>query len=161
MLKPTRQLAAAAFILSAALLFGSRPASAQAKDPLAGNWVLNFGKSDFGNVPAPTNKTITIAAVDNGFDQTVKIQNANGAWDEMQFTAKYDGKEYPMPTASPLSAITLKKVDANTIEQVGIIRKKPAETVTYKLSGGGKVLTITTVGIDDHTNDYTQVYDKK
>jgi len=161
MLKPTRQLLSAALILAAALMFGSRPASAQGKDSLAGNWVLNFGKSDFQNVPPPTNKTITIAAVDNGFDQKVRIQNANGAWDELEFTAKYDGKEYLMPTESPLNAVTLKRVDANTVEQIGIIRKKPAETVTYKVSNGGKMLTITTVGTEDHTNDYVQVYDKK
>jgi hypothetical protein len=154
MLKLIRNVAVAALLLPAAF-FG------QAKDPIIGTWALNFGKSDFKQIAPPQTKSITFTAVANGFIEHFKILNANGATDDWEFKCAYDGMECPMPPASPLNAVILKKVDANTIEQTGIARKKPAETVTYKLSNGGKVLTITTVGKDDNSNDSVQVYDKQ
>jgi hypothetical protein len=154
MLKLIRNVAVAALLLPAAF-FG------QAKDPLVGTWVLDFPKSDFMNVAPPQNKTITITGVANGFILHFKILNANGATDNWEFKCTYDGMECPMPPDSPLNSVTLRKVDATTVEQIGIMRKKPVETVTYKLSNGGKLLTITTVGKDDDTNNTVQVYDKQ
>lgn len=161
MFKSIRQPLTVALLLAAAFSLGSKPATAQGKDALVGTWVLNFGKSDFKYVAPPVNKKLTITAVDNGFSQKVEMLTQNGVTDTMEFSGKYDGKEYPMPTESPLNSIVLKRIDANTVEQTGIRRKMPVQVVTYKVSGGGKVLTITTVGTDDHDNDYVQVFDKQ
>jgi hypothetical protein len=165
MLKTARCLGFAAVILASALLFGSRPASAQAKDPLNGTWVLNFGKSDFKLLNPPTSKTLTFAAGENGFTEKSWVLYANGGngtfINRVEFTAKYDGSEASMPPESPLNSITVRKIDANTIEQTGIIRKKAVETFACKLSSDGKTLTVTTVGKDDPANDSVQVYDKQ
>jgi hypothetical protein len=161
MIKTARHLGFAAVILASALSFATQPAAAQAKDPIIGTWVLNFGKSDFKAIAPPQSKTLTFAAADNGFTEKSKVLNANGATDQWQYTVKYDGTEASMPPDSPLNTVSLKRVDANTFVRSGTMRKKIVETVTYKLSNGGKVLTVTTVGTDDSANDTVQVYDKQ
>ena len=150
-----------AALLASALLAPARPAAAQAKDPLMGTWALNFGKSDFKREVAPTSKTLVFTPVSNGFAEKVTILNNNGATDNFDFTAKFDGKEYDMPPESPLNSITIERIDPDTVEQTGIERKQVAETVTYKVSNGGKTLTVTTVGTKDHTADSVQVYDRE
>jgi hypothetical protein len=154
MLKLIRNVAVAALLLPAAF-FG------QAKDPIIGNWVLNFGKSDFKQLAAPQTTTLTFTAIANGFIEHYKILNANGATDNWEFKCAYDGMECSMPPESPLNAVTLKKIDANTVERSGIARKKVVETVIYKISNGGKTLTVTTTGKDDNAGDSVQVYDKQ
>jgi hypothetical protein len=165
MLKNSLDLGFPAIFLAAILLFGANPGFAQSKDLLIGTWVLNFGKSDFKLRNPPTGKTLTFVAADNGFTLKASILNANGGngsmMDRIEFTAKYDGAEYPMPSESPLNGVTLKKIDAAAVEQSGIKRGKIVETVTYRISGAGKVLTVTTVGKDDPSNDTVQVYDKE
>ena len=138
------------------------PAFSQSKDPLIGTWVLDLGKSTFMPDNPPQKRTLIFAAKDNGIRCVIRtVTNGgldNGMTGESEFTAKYDGKDYDI-SESLLDTVSLKKIDANTIERTGKIRGKAVETATMKLGQDGKVLTVTTKGEINGTGyGSTQVY---
>jgi hypothetical protein len=137
----------------------------QTKDPLIGTWLLDLTKSTFDPGPPPDGaRTMIFAPVDNGFKHTTRTSTQNnGAFDiVIEYTAKYDGKDYPMDPEATVDHVSLKRIDANTVERTGKIRGKVAETVTMKVSPDGKTLTVTTKGTfqgDDYSSE--QVFDRQ
>jgi len=144
-----------AFVLLAVTALG------QAKDPLVGNWVLDRGKSSFEPDTALLNRSLSFEAKDGGVSLNQKTVQGNGSTTEINFTAKYDSKDVPIE-GSQLDTVALKRVDANTVERTGKVKGQVAESVTMKISGGGKILTMTTKGsIDGVDYSSTQVYEKQ
>ena len=144
-----------AFVLLAAAAYG------QAKDSLLGNWVLDRGKSSFEPDTALLNRSLSFEAKDGGVSFNQKTVQGNGSTTEINFTAKYDSKDVPIE-GSQLDSVALKRVDANTVERTGKVKGQVAENVTMKISGGGKILTMTTKGsIDGVDYSSTQVYEKQ
>jgi len=145
----------AVFVLLGAAAYG------QAKDALIGNWVLDRGKSSFEPDTALLNRSLSLEAKDGGVSFNQKTVQGNGNTTEINFTAKYDSKDVPIE-GSQLDTVALKRVDANTVERTGKVKGKVSENVTMKISGGGKILTITTKGsIDGVEYSSTQVYEKQ
>ena len=144
-----------AFVLRAVAVYG------QGKDSLVGNWVLDRGKSSFEPDTALLNRSLSFAAKDGGVSFNQKTVQGNGSTTEINFTAKYDSKDVPIE-GSQLDTVALKRVDANTVERTGKVNGQVAENVTMKISGGGKILTMTTKGsIDGVDYSSTQVYEKQ
>jgi hypothetical protein len=112
--------------------------------------------------PGPDSRTMTFEAIPNGFKHTSKSIGQFGNIDVVEYTAKYDGKDYPMSALTPLDTVYLKRVDANTVVRIGKADKKEVETTTFKLSPDGKVLTMTVKGSVRGT-DYSsvQVYNRE
>jgi hypothetical protein len=150
-----------ALIVAATLLWQGFPAAGQAKDPLVGNWLLNRGKSEFYPDTTLQSRTVMFEAVDNGLHFLQKTVTDRGNTVESEYTAKFDGKDYPI-SGSTLDTVSIKRVDANTVERIGKIQGKQVETATIQASGGGEMLTITTTGSFDG-DDYssTQVFDRQ
>ena len=147
------------------LILALGPLSAQSKDPLIGTWTLDLGKSSFVPDNPPLKRTIIFTEKEGGIRCVVRTTARggleNGMVSESEYTAKYDGKDYEI-SESVLDTISLKKVDANTIERTGKVRGVVAETATMKVSQDGKMLTITTkgsVGPLDYSS--VQVYQKQ
>ena len=143
-------------ILGAALLLSVLSLVGQTKDPLIGTWALDGTNSTFDPGPAPAgNRIMIFAPVANGFKHTTKTEGGflNSV---LEYTAKYDGKDYAMDPESPMDTVSLKRIDANTVERSGKIRGKVVETATMKVSPDGKTLTITTKG-SFQNNDYSSV----
>ena len=99
--------------------------TAMAADPWTGTWKLNPAKSSApgGKIPHPTSTNIidaqgdTLHLISNQTDGTGKLEH-------VEYTAKLDGKEYPVKTTPPGPqpyTITLKRVDARTREFVEVI----------------------------------------
>ena len=144
-----------ALVLLAASAYG------QAKDSLLGNWVLDRGKSSFDPDTTLLNRSLSFEAKDGGVSFNQKTVQGNGNTTEINFTAKYDSKDVPIE-GSQLDTVALKRVDANTVERTGKVKGQVAESVTMKISGGGKILTITTKGsINGVDYSSTQVYEKQ
>jgi hypothetical protein len=99
--------------------------SAQAADPTAGTWELNVAKSKFSPGPAPKSLTRTFEASGTDVKYTAKGMDAEGKPTLVEFTAKYDGKDYPVTGSRDFDAISLKQVDAAT------------SVATLKKGGGG------------------------
>ena len=144
------------FVLAVALFATALSLTAQSKDPLIGTWTLDGTKSTFDpGPPPPGTRTMIFAAADNGIKHTTK--DVGGFLDvSIEYTAKYDGKDYKMDPESPLDTVSLKRIDANTIERSGKIRGKVVETCTMKVSPDGKTLTVSTMG-SIQGNDYSSV----
>ena len=127
----------------------TRPLAGQSKDRLIGMWVLDLGKSSFVPDNPPQKRTLAFTPKDNGVQSVMRTTISggldNGMISESDFTAKYDGKDYEI-SESILDTVSLKKIDANTIERIGKIRGAVVETATMKISPDGEVLTITTKG---------------
>ncbi len=153
------------FVAGIVLIAIGQAAFAQSKDPLIGTWLLDLEKSSFVPDNPPQKRILAFMAKDNGI-RCVMRTTANGGLDngmisESEFTAKYDGKDYEI-SESVLDTVSLKKIDANTIERTGKIRGMPVETATLKLSQDGKLLTITTKGSTAGLNySSVQVYEKQ
>jgi hypothetical protein len=130
-------------------------------NPFAGTWKLNVEKSKYDPGPAPKSQMRSWDA-----SGMVMVKGINAAGKEMSYgyTIKDDGKEYPTMGAIPNTAdkITSKKIDANTYEANFTKAGKHVESTTFKLSDGGKTLTIHAKGTPDIGGfDNLQVWEKQ
>jgi hypothetical protein len=156
-----RHAAVAALIMGAALLWQGLPAEGQGKDPLVGKWMLNRGQSAFNPDNDLQSRSVEFTAVSNGIHFLQRTVTGRGNTVESEYTATYDGKDASI-SGSTLDTVSLKRVDANTIQRIGKIGGKQVETATMKISGGGEVLTIVTDGeVDGDAYGSTQVFDRQ
>jgi hypothetical protein len=132
-------------------------------DPAVGTWKLNTAKSKYQPGPMPKSNTITITAAGNGIHVVAKGEDAAGKPTGIEYTATFDGKDAPVKGAPAYDSVTLKRVDANTTEQVRKKEGKSVQTMTRKVSADGKTMTVTTRGKDEngHTINTVAVYDKQ
>ena len=130
-------------------------------NPFVGTWKLNVGKSKYNPGPAPQSQTRTWDAMG-----MVMVNGVNAAGKQMSYgyTIKDDGKEYPTMGAIPNTAdkISSKKTDANTYEATFTKAGSQVETTTFKVSDGGKTLTIHAKGKSPAGEfDNLQVWEKQ
>jgi len=119
---------------------------AEAADPVNGTWELNVAKSQFHPGPAPQSQTRTYESDGKTVKHVSKGVNAEGKPTQVEYTAGYDGKDYPM-TGNPVAdTISLKRVDDVTVEATLKKAGKVVSTTTRVVSKDGKVMTFTTNG---------------
>jgi hypothetical protein len=135
----------------------------QATDPHIGTWELNLAKSKFS--PGPPRKSVT-RIYEIGADNvklTQKIVDADEKPVQAGYTAKYDGKDYPLTGIEGSDTISLKRVDAFTFDTVQKKDGKVVITGRNSVSRDGKVMTVTSKGTNakgQKTNNI-QVLDKQ
>jgi hypothetical protein len=130
-------------------------------NPFVGTWKLNVEKSKYEPGPAPQSGTRTWDA--SGM-VIVNGVNAAGKTTSYGYTIKDDGKDYPTMGAIPNTAdkITSKKMDANSYEAKFTKAGKQVEVTTFKVSDGGKTLTIHAKGTPEIGGfDNLQVWEKQ
>ena len=129
-----------------ALGFPAMSLWAQAADPASGTWELNLAKSTFSPGPPPKSLTRTFEVSGADVKYTLKGIDAEGKPTLVQFTAKYDGKDYPVAGSPDFDTISLKQVDPAT--SVATLKKggKLVQTTTRVVSKDGKTLTLTVKG---------------
>jgi hypothetical protein len=154
---------AASRVLACAWLVavGTATLVAQGPDPFVGTWELNAAKSSFG-VPAMAYKgsTLKIEAAGNGQKVVVENIGPQGQSFGYDFTAGYDGKDSAVPG---VGTVTLKRVDARTLERTHKTDGKPTMTFMTRVSPDGKTLTINQdgTGPNGQVMKNTLVYEKK
>jgi hypothetical protein len=126
--------------------FAAMRLSAQATDPASGTWELNLAKSKFSPGPPPKSQTRTCEVTGADVKYTLKGIDAEGKPTLVQYTAKYDGKDYPVTGSQDFDAISLKRVDAGTAQATLKKGGKVIQTATRVVSKDGKTLTLTTIG---------------
>jgi hypothetical protein len=119
--------------------------SAQA-DPSLGTWTLNLAKSKYSPGPPPQSLTITHEAAGDGVKVTAKGVDAEGKPISSEFTLKYDGKDYPVSGIPAWDAMSVKRVDAYTVDFTRKKAGKVVQTGTDVVAKDGKTRTITTTG---------------
>jgi hypothetical protein len=91
--------------------------SAQASDARIGTWKLNVEKSKYSPGPAPQSQTLKVEAAGEGEKATTEGVNAAGTPTMTQYTANYDGKDYPLTGSQNADTVSLKRIDARTTER--------------------------------------------
>src|SRR4051812_21938928 len=92
-------------------------ASVQAADNFLGTWTLNVAKSKYDPGPAPKSQTTILDAIANGeVRERGDRVNADGSRTQWEWTAKFDGKGYPVKGDPDRDTVSLRKIDDNTVE---------------------------------------------
>ena len=134
---------------TAMTLMGMVLSAAQSKDPFVGTWTLNVARSTYSPGPAPKSITSTYEAAGKGYKISVKNEPASGPVQQWSYTTNLDGTESPIAGNNPNSdAVTVKRIDANTLELVNRKAGKPTTTQKNVVSADGKTRTVTTTGTD-------------
>jgi hypothetical protein len=132
-------------------------------DPELGTWILNSAKSTYDPGPPLKSQVRTVEKAGDGQRLCSEIETADGIRAVVGYTAKFDGKDYPV-TGSPYGhTVVLERLDSHTVKA---IVKKSGELVltdTRVVSNDGKVLTITQVGMSLNGQPMYNVlvYDRK
>jgi hypothetical protein len=134
-------------------------------DAFVGTWKLDVDNSVFDPGPPPISRTMTIVPVDNGIihriDSMVPLSGMTKTAVNFSYTAKFDGTDAPVMGSSNLETVSIKRIDARTIERTGKTRGMVIETCTMKLSPDGKRLTMAIKGSGDVAYSSTQVFDRQ
>ena len=126
-------------------LFGIH-ALAQGSDPIVGTWELNVAKSKYSPGPAPKSESRTYVMAGQDIKATSKGVDGTGKPTAGEWTINYDGKDRPQSGNPDADALSLKRIDAFTIEFTQKRGGKVVITGTRTISKDGKVMTITTKG---------------
>ncbi|HWN87094.1 MAG TPA: MBL fold metallo-hydrolase [Vicinamibacterales bacterium] len=134
-------------------------------DPFAGTWVLDVARSRYApssNAPYRRETTIEIEgdAVRQNTSTWRRLQGNDSPLARVSYSARFDGKAYPVDASS--SQVTLRRIDAATIERTATGDRNSKETATWTLSADRQELTMATSGVDTAGAPYssTQVYTK-
>jgi hypothetical protein len=144
-------------------LFLIAMAAGAADDPIVGTWKLNLLKSSPAAVATFKSVTAKIESRLNGVKVTEDLVNPQGVTIHSEFTAQYDGLDYPV-TGDPYSySVAIRRIDSN---HANVAWKKNGRVVTVAesvISEDGKTWTETIVTRDAQGKDLriVAVYDKQ
>ena len=128
--------------LSGSLLLG-------AADPFAGKWIMNLEKSKFAPGTLPKYMTIEMESVGMGVRYHSETTNAQGRISSSTYTADYNGAQViVMGSAGMQAPVSLKRIDANTVEAHYMKNLEIVATSRRVVSKDGRVMTITTTSKD-------------
>jgi hypothetical protein len=120
--------------------------SAQASDPRIGTWKLNVAKSKYSPGPAPQSLTVNVEPSGQGEKVTTEFVNADGTRTTTEYTAKFDGKDYPLTGSQIADTVSLKRSNARTTVRTDKKGGTVAQTLRRVVSKDGKTMTVTTKG---------------
>ena len=130
--------------LASALAF---TASLYAADMQVGTWKINLAKSKYDPAAlAPKSTTVKGEAVDNGIKTVVDTVDSQGKSFHYEYTAKYDGKDYPVKGDPNRDSTALKKIDDYTFDQINKKGGKITTTNRTVYARDGKSRTQTGTG---------------
>lgn len=137
--------------------------AAQAHRPVIGKWILNVAKSKFEPGPAPMSMTSTYEDQGNGLIvATREGVGARGSRQSVQYSAKYDGTDYPYPVGQN-QTIAFTVVDARTTTFVIKANGQVINEGTQTVSADGSTLTIVEKGTtpQGQATSATRVYERQ
>ena len=121
-------------------------ASAQTADPGLGTWKLNLEKSKFNPGPAPKSLIVKFEPAGKGVKTTADLVPSAGDTISTQYTANYDGKDYPITGTPNSDTVALKKLSTKKIQRTDKKGGKVVQTFVRTVAVDGKTMTITQKG---------------
>jgi hypothetical protein len=118
---------------------------------------MNPAMSKYSPGPPPKSTTIKVEADEKGVKIDAEGINADGSPLHVQYDAKFDGKDYPVTGVPYADTVSVKRIDANTIETTMKKGGQVMMTVTAKVSNYGKTRTSTFKGKDAEGHDVLNV----
>ena len=129
----------------AGLVSVSLLAQAPVADVMPGRWTLDPAKSTYAPGPVPKSQVATLTAVANGIRTVADRVEADGSKTHFEWTGTFDGKDNPVVGDPNRDAVSVRKLDAYTLE---ITNKKAGKVTTtihaaYAKDGRSRVETTT------------------
>jgi hypothetical protein len=153
----------AAFVTTLLLLALAANARAAAADQQSGTWKMNPAKSKYSPGPSPKSVTLKVDSDENNIKITADGTNADGSPTHVEYSAKFDGKDYPITGVPNADTVSVKRISATTIQSTSKKAGQVVMTVTSTVSKDGRTRTSTFKGKDPQGNDVNNVvvYDKQ
>jgi hypothetical protein len=150
-------------LLTGAMLLSFTIVLRAADDPIAGTWKLNLAKSSVTAASTFKSGTAKIESQQNGLKATSDMVSVQDDRIHTEFTAKYDGQDYPVIGDPYSNTIAIQRVDTNRVYATW---KKDGRVVTVAenvISTDGKTWTETIVTRDAQGREIriVAVYDKQ
>jgi hypothetical protein len=132
-------------------------------DPLVGTWVMNPAKSKFNPGPAPKSITVTYEPAAKGLHVVSVLVTQDGTSSTSEYTAAYDGKDYPITGVPQVESVQLRQIDALTSERIDKRGGQRVQSYTRQVYADGRTLIVTQKGTDATGSpvDNEIVFDKK
>jgi len=120
-----------------------------AADHWLGTWKLNLAKSRY-NPPelAPRSQTIKREAVEGGMKIVTDGVDAQGKVTHNEYSARFDGKDYPWTGQANADTIALLRIDDEYYEAIWKVTGEVTMTRNTVVSKDGNTLTTTQSGKD-------------
>ena len=115
---------------------------------MAGTWILDVAKSKYSPGPAPKSQVAKLEAVDGGLKVVADRVESDGKTTHFEWTAKFDGKDYPVTGDPNRDAVSVKKTDEYTIDITNKKAGKVLTTIRAVYAKDGKSRTETVTGTD-------------
>jgi len=149
-----------ASLLAVLAVITSPLVAATSDNPRIGKWKMNVAKSIFNDGPAPRSEVQVCEPVDA---RTIRLNitrvDAQGHESRREYTAHYDGKDYPFP-GSPWDTIALKRLDRFRSEAVFKKQNVVVLRSTITVSKHGRVLTLRATTPDGRVA-HIEVFDRQ
>ena len=126
------------------IIFAQVPAAKN----MAGTWKLDAAKSKYTPGPTPKSQVATLEAVEGGMKVVSDRVEADGKTTHFEWTAKFDGKDYPVKGDPGRDAVSVKKVDDYTLDITNKKGGKVTTTIHAVYAKDGKSRTETVTGTD-------------
>jgi hypothetical protein len=136
-----------AFVL-AVLVATWAPIGFTQSDPHSGTWTLSVDKSKYTPGPAPKSQTTVYTVTAQAVKMTSTQVTAAGATQTTEFSANFDGKDYPVTGTPDYDTTSAKRVNANTIEFTRKKAGKVVQTATSVVAADGKSRNVTVTGVN-------------
>ncbi len=137
--------------------------AAAADDQHSGTWKMNPAVSKYSPGPTPKSVTLKVDADENNIKINADGTDADGSPTHVEYSAKFDGKDYPVTGLPYADTVSVKRIDTNTIQSTLKKAGQVVMTVTSTVSNYGKMRTSTFKGKDAQGRDVNNVvvYDKQ
>jgi len=137
--------------------------AARAGDMHSGTWKMNPAKSKYNPGPAQKSITLKIDSDENEFKIDSEGIGGDGNPTHIEFSAKFDGKDYPITGVPNADTVSVKRIDSNTVETKMKSAGQVVMTVRSTVSKDGKMRTSVFKGKDAQGRDVNNVvvYDKE
>ena len=115
---------------------------------MVGTWKLDLAKSKYHPGPTPKSQVATLEAAEGGMKVVSDRVEADSKTTHFEWTAKFDGKDYPVKGDPGRDAVSVKKVDDYTLDITNKKGGKATTTIHAVYAKDGKSRTETVTGTD-------------
>ena len=128
----------AAFAMTLLLVALALNVPVAAADEQSGTWKMDPAKSTYSPGPAAKSITLKIESDGDNINYSSDGIDASGNPTHVEYTAKYDGKDYPVTGSPNADMVALERIDSNTIKSTNKKDGQVVMTVTSVVSEDGK-----------------------
>ena len=139
-------------LLCASAVLAETPAPA-----FVGTWKLDVAKSKYSPGPPPKSIVTRNEAVEGALHHVTDGTDSKGKPFHEEFTAKFDGKDYPVKGSEPGETISLTKIDDYTTAWTVKVNGRVAATGQTVYSRDGKLRTTTASGTTEKGDKFSNM----